>query len=70
MKNVRTAPIVLGQFLEGINQASGAARHMIHHHQDSRFFPLVGILEAVHRMIVAEVVDPMLERKSSSEEPV
>lgn len=59
----RTFPLVLGQFLEGINQASGAARHMIHHHQDTRWFPICGILETIHRITVAQVVDPLLKPK-------
>lgn len=56
----RTTPIILGQFLEGINESAGAARHLLHHQQRSNWFHVVSILEAVHRMIVAEVVDPLL----------
>lgn len=65
MKPTRTVPEILTQFLEGINQASGSARLLVHHHQDSRFLNLTAILEAVHRLVVAEVVDPLLEKKSN-----
>lgn len=68
MKKERTLPIVLGQFLEGITQAMGGATHMIHHHQDSRWFHIRAILEAVHQMIVAEVIDPMMKSKPKAPE--
>lgn len=60
VKNLRTKEIVLGQFLEGLNQAIGGGRHMIHHHQDARWFQIVALLETVHKMCVANVVDPLL----------
>lgn len=68
MKPIRTKEIVLGQFLEGLNQAIGGARHMIHHHQDPRWFQMVAILETVHKMCVSNVVDPMMEPKPRAEE--
>ena len=67
MKEVRTKELVLGSFLEGINQASGAARHMLHHHQDSRWFKMTAVLEGVHRLCVAQAVDPLLQAKPRPE---
>lgn len=67
MKATRTKEIVLGQMLEGLNQASGGSRHMLHHHQDSRWFNIIAIIEAVHRLIVAQAVDPMLVPKPKPE---
>ena len=54
---------ILAQFLEGLNQASGGASHMIHHHQDTRWFKFRAILEATHKMCVAQAVEPMLKGK-------
>lgn len=56
----RSKEIIVGQFLEGINQATGGSRHMIHHHQDSRWFNILAILETVSKTCVSNVVDPML----------
>lgn len=70
MTEVRSKEIILGQFLEGINQASGAARHMIHHHQDSRWFPIVAVLEMVHKVCVSQVIDPLMEPKPKTEKLV
>lgn len=67
MKATRTKEICLGQFLEGLNQASGGARHMLHHHQDSRWFNIIAILEAIHSLCVAQAVDPMLLPKPKPE---
>ncbi len=62
-KYERPKEVVLGQFLEGLNQATGAASHMIHHHQDTRWFRIRGILETVHTMCVNNAVNPMLKPK-------
>lgn len=59
-RQIRSKEIVLGQFLEGLNQAVGGSRHLIHHHQDSRWFQIVAVLETVHKMCVSNVVDPLL----------
>ena len=63
VKAIRTKEIVLGQFMEGLNQAEGAGRHMIHHHQDSRWFPIVALLETVKKLCVTNIVDPMFTPK-------
>lgn len=60
---VRPKELILAQFLEGINQAAGSARHLLHHQQNHNWFDIVAILEAVHRMIVSQAVDPMLKPK-------
>lgn len=60
MAEERSKEIILGQFLEGLNQAVGGGRHMIHHHQDSRWFQMVAIWETVMKMCVNNVVDPLL----------
>lgn len=60
--------VLLARFLEGLNQASGAASHMIHHHQDTRWFKFRAIVEAVHKMCVATAVDPMLKPRPKSSE--
>lgn len=60
MTEVRGKEAILAQFLEGLNQASGGASHMIHHHQDTRWFKFRAILEATHKMCVAQAVEPML----------
>lgn len=62
----RPKEVILAQFLEGLNQASGGASHMIHHHQDTRWFKFRAIVEAVHKMCVANCVDPMLKPKPKS----
>ncbi len=63
LPRVRPKEVILAQFLEGLNQASGGASHMIHHHQDTRWFKFRAIIEAVHKMCVANAVDPMLKPK-------
>lgn len=60
VKIIRTKEICLGQFLEGLNQATGGGRHMVHHHQDTRWFPLVALWETISKMCVTNVVDPLL----------
>lgn len=68
MKYERPKEIILGQLLEGLNQAAGASGHMIHHHQDTRWFKTRAILEAVVRLVVAQSVEPLITPKKP--EPV
>lgn len=63
MKQERSKEIILGQLLEGLNQSAGAAGHMIHHHQDTRWFKTRAILEAVVRVVVAQSVEPLITPK-------
>jgi hypothetical protein len=63
----RTKAIILGQMLEGLNQATGAAGHLIHHRQDARWFNIRDILEAVKAMLVAEAVEPMFQSQKKKE---
>jgi hypothetical protein len=63
MKEIRSREIILAQLLEGLNQSSGSAGHMIHHHQDSRWFKTRAILDAVKKMIVQYSVEPLLAPK-------
>ena len=63
----RPVELVLGQFLEGMNQAAGAAGAMIHCHQDSRWFKVRAVLEFVKKVIVGECVDSMLKSSPPAE---
>ena len=59
----RPKEAIIAQFLEGLNQASGGASHMLHHHQDTRWFKFRAIMDTVHKMCVAQAVDPLLKPK-------
>ena len=63
MREERCVEAILGQMLEGISQSSGAAGHLIHQRQDSRWFHIRDILEATRLMISADAVEPLLETK-------
>lgn len=63
----RSPESILGQFLEGINQAEGGARHMVHHHQDSRWFPIVAVLESVKKLCIEQAINPMMTPKPKPE---
>lgn len=67
MKQERSKEIILGQLLEGLNQSAGAASHMIHHHQDTRWFKPRAILEATVRLITQYSVEPLLKPKTKQE---
>ncbi len=57
----RTVELILGEMLEGLNQASGGASHLIHQRRDARWFHIRDILEATKVMISMDAVEPLLE---------
>lgn len=62
-KIIKTKEIILGQILEGLNQAAGAAGLLIHHQQNTYWMGLRGLLEAVKGQIVSYSVEPLLKPK-------
>jgi hypothetical protein len=68
MKEIRTKELILGNLLEGLNQASGAASLLIHHQQNTFWMRMRDVLELTKAGIVSYSVDPLLKPKQK--EPV
>ena len=62
-KTERTKAVILCQFLEGMNQASGGSSLLLHHQQNTRWMKFRAMVEALHKICVAHAVDPMLKPK-------
>lgn len=56
----RDISIVLGEMLQGINEAAACCSGMIQTRPDSQWFFLRDVTEAMRAMIVDQVVDPMM----------
>ncbi len=59
----KTTPQLLNDLLDGINQMTGAASTIIHHHQDMRWYFIRKILEEVQDNIVKQCVNPLTAAK-------
>lgn len=60
----KTNPMLLNEFIAGLNEMSGAAGVMIHHHQDLRWHFIREIIEETKNATVRLAVDPMTARKN------
>lgn len=56
----REIPVVLGEMLQGMNEAAACCSGMIGSRPDSQWFFLRDVIEACRAMIVDQCVDPML----------
>ena len=61
----RPKELILGQFLEGLNQSAGAASLLIHHQQNTQWMRIRTVLETVKQICVTTAVDPILKPKKS-----
>lgn len=59
----KTTPQLLTDFIEGLNEAIGAAGVMIHHHQDLRWHFIRQILEETKNATVKLAVNPITAPK-------
>jgi hypothetical protein len=60
----RDIPTVLGDMLQGLNEAAACCSGMIHTRPDSSWFFLRDVTEAIRAMITSEIVDPMMANKN------
>lgn len=59
----KSTPELLKDFIEGLNEMSGAAGVMIHHHQDLRWHFIRQILEETKDATVKVAVNPFTATK-------
>lgn len=59
----KTTPQLLTEFIEGLNEAAGAASVMMHHHQDMRWHFIRTILEETKNATVKLAVNPLTAPK-------
>lgn len=60
----KTTPMLLTDFIAGLNEAIGASGVMIHHHQDLRWEFIRKILEETKDKCVKFAVNPITAAKS------
>ena len=59
----KTTPQLLNDLLQALNEMSGAASIIIHHHQDMRWYFIRKILEEVQDATVKQCIDPLTKPK-------
>ncbi len=59
----KTNPVLLNEFISGLNEAASAAGVMIHHHQDLRWNFIRKILEETKDATVKLAVNPLTAPK-------
>ncbi len=59
----KTKPQLLIEFMEGLNEAIGAAGVMLHHHQDFRWHFIRKILEETKARVEKMAVNPLTAAK-------
>jgi hypothetical protein len=64
----KTTPMLLTEFITGLNEAIGAAGVMMHHHQDLRWNFVRQILEETKDRTVKFAVNPMTAPKTKKYE--
>lgn len=64
MEIKKTTPQLLNEFIQGLNEMSGASGVMIHHHQDLRWEFIRKILEETKDAVVKLAVNPMTAPKT------
>lgn len=60
----KTTPMLLNDFISGLNEMAGAAGVMIHHHQDLRWHFIRQILEETKAATVKLAVNPLTAPKA------
>ncbi len=60
----RDPATILGDMLQGLNEAAACCSGMIHTRPASHWFFLRDVTEAMKAMVVSEIVDPMMANKS------
>ncbi len=59
----KTTPQLLNDLLQSLNEMTGAASIIIHHHQDMRWYFIRKILEEVQDATVKQCVNPLTAPK-------
>lgn len=64
----KTTPMLLTDFITGLNEAIGAASVMMHHHQDMRWHFIRQILEETKDATVKLAINPLTAPKVTKHE--
>lgn len=64
----KTTPQLLNDLLQSLNEMTGAAGIIIHHHQDMRWYFIRKILEEVQDATVKQCVNPLTAPKVTKHE--